>query len=459
MIFFSMMLLGLVMLAQANLHRARGRIMLLQAQYAAESGADAAIAYLNSGNTSYTGTSSDVQVLNAGKYKATYAVTVAAGANAKEKIITATGKVYDPATKATPTYSRKIRVTAQRTTTTTASSILSRNIVSVSSGVKTLSAKEIYVNGFIQLNKNTTDLIAEKISVAGRDTSSANCSIEGTGNLVKPTSFSDPTQTKTILNLAYSNCISPPGNTSNADFTVNANQTNISTIQSTYIPWDLAMDGSYQSSPSGCNDWNGSGTITIPSTGNTKKTHYPDSSSGIASTCGTSGNLNLSSNTYVLSDSVHIRANLCATTACNPTFTNPAASTVYMFVEGTVNFESVKTTTGSGPIVLISYGTDPASKTSVCPYGGAVYLGQGGSGYTEAPALYMLAQNGLCIDGTKFGTSGSGATAPMLGGIAGKNLYVNSSPSTPRPLKLDPAFPVSAVPLDLSWRETYYERL
>jgi type II secretory pathway component PulK len=38
---------GLIVLANANLSRAKGRIYLLQAQYAAESGADAAIAALN----------------------------------------------------------------------------------------------------------------------------------------------------------------------------------------------------------------------------------------------------------------------------------------------------------------------------------------------------------------------------------------------------------------------------
>jgi type II secretory pathway component PulK len=80
MIFFTTMLLGLVTVAEANLSRARGRIMLLQAQYAAESGADAAIATLNSGNTTYTGTVSDTSVLSTGGYKATYAVTVANGA-------------------------------------------------------------------------------------------------------------------------------------------------------------------------------------------------------------------------------------------------------------------------------------------------------------------------------------------------------------------------------------------
>lgn len=150
---------------------------------------------------------------------------------------------------------------------------------------------------------------------------------------------------------------------------------------------------------------------------------------------------------------MHVRANFCAASGCNPTFNNPSSSVVYVFVEGTVNFTSVNTSAGSGPIVFITYGADPASKTSVCPYGGSLYIGQQGSGSTSAPAAYFLAMNGLCIDGTKF--SGS----PALGGIGGKNIYVASSPSTPRDLQLDPNFPVSAIPIDLSWRESGYERL
>jgi hypothetical protein len=262
------------------------------------------------------------------------------------------------------------------------------------------------------------------------------------------------------LNLAYNNCLTPPGNTSNTDFTVNANQTGIGQITSMYIPWGQFMDSSYQNAPGGCADWtSGASPRSIPSTGNTKKTHYPDSGSGVATSCGTSGNLNLESNTYTIDDNVHVRANFCASSACDPTFNNPTSTLKFIFVEGTVNFGSVKTTAGSGPIAIVTYGTDPASKAGVCPYGGSVYIGQSGSGHTDAPALYLMAMNGLCIDGTKFDSSSADSNAPVFGGVAGKNLYIASSPSTPRPLLLDPEFPVSEIPIDLAWREVYYERL
>jgi hypothetical protein len=429
--------------------------MLLQAQYAGESAADAAIAQLNSGNDAYTGTASDVTLLDGNQYRATYAVTVAAGSTAKERIVTATGKVYTPKTAITPKYTRQIRVTVQRSSASTATSVLSRNVINVDSGVKNLTGKDIYVNGYIHMNKNTTNLIAENITVGGRNTGAANCSIGGTGNLIKPSSFTNPAQTKTNLILAYNNCITPPGNSGNADFNVTANQGSISSVQSTYIPWSQYMDNSYSNAPGGCNDWtSGSSPRSIPSTGNTKKTHYPDSGSNVDTTCGTSGSLALGTNQYNIMDHVHIRANLCATTACSPTFYNPdpgEAGIKYVFVEGTINFDSVQTAAGSGPIAFITYGADPASKASVCPLGGSIYLGN--TGTTNANELYFLANNGVCLDKTRFGSD------PALGGIAGKNLYIATNSGSPFDLALDKSFPVNVIPIDLSWRAMRYQRL
>ncbi len=462
-VFFGTLVLGLLVVTQANLTRSRDRILLLQAQYSAESGIDAAIAQFNSGNTTYSGTSSEITVLDNSQDRATFTTTVTDGTTSKEKIITAEGNVYSPASATTARYVRKIRVTAERSSTTTASSLLSRNIVEVGSGVKNIVTKDAYVNGYIKMDKNTTNLVAENITVAGRQVSAGNCSIGGSGNLVKPSSFSDPSQTKTNLLLAYNNCITPPGNSSNSDFNVLANQSTISTVQSTYIPWDQYLDSSYTNAGS-CSDWtSGASSVNIPSTTGSKKTHYPDSGSNISSSCGTNGDLSLGSATYNISDSVHIRANLCQATECSPIFNNPTANVVYVFVEGTINFSSLNTTTGSGPIVFIAYGADPASKTSTCPLGGSVYLGNGGNTY--APGVYLLAMNGICLDKTKFGSSSmpstqaNGLPTPALGGIGGKNIYVSTNPGSPWDLALDPNFPLSQIPIDLSWRQASYERL
>jgi hypothetical protein len=215
------------------------------------------------------------------------------------------------------------------------------------------------------------------------------------------------------------------------------------------------MDSSYQDSVSNCTDWT-SGTFprNVPSTGNTKKTHYPDSSSNVSTSCGTSGDLSLATGQYNIKNHVHLRANLCAATACTPTFYNPdsgAAGIKFVFIEGTVNFDNLQTASGSGPIVFVVYGADPASKVSICPLGGSIYLGN--SGNTAAPSLYLLATNGVCLDKTRFGAS------PALGGLSGKNIYVATNSGTPFDLGLDTSFPVDSIPIDLSWRAVRYRRL
>lgn len=450
-VFIGVIMIGVFSLATSNLTRSHSRILALEAQYAAESGADAAIATFNGGNDTYTGTTSDVSILTAGTYKATYSVSVANGSSSKERVITAIGRVYTPMAATTPKYTRTIRVVAQRSSATVASSILSRNIIAVDSGVKNIYAKDIYANGYITLSKNTTNLIAENIYAAGKNTGSTNCSIGGSGNLLKPSSFATPGQTKTNIVVSYNNCISPPGNSSNVNFNVSANQSNVSTVQSTYVPWSQYLDSSYLAAGS-CSDWTtGTSPRTIPSAGNTKKTHYPDSSSNVSTGCGSSGSLNLGSTQFNITDNVHIRANLCSSSACSPTFYNPDSTVKYIFIEGNINFASLATAPGSGPIVIITYGTDPSSKAGSCPYGGSTYLGS--SGTTSAAAAYLLSTNGICLDKTKFGS------APALGGIGGKNIYIATNPGTPFDLKLDVDFPVSQIPVDLSWRAVRYQRL
>ncbi len=467
MILLMALVVGVLMVAGANLHRARTRVLLLQAQYAAESGADMAIAKLNGGATTYTGEATDVTLLNASTYRSTFTMSVAEGSTGKEKIITATGKVFSPKSRTTPTYSRTIRVTAQRSSTTVASSMMSRNIVQVGSAVKTVAAKDVFLNGYLKTDKNVNNLVFENLTVAGKDLTASACSVAGSGKFTKPATFHTAGQTKTKLNLAYKNCISPPGNSSNANFDVAINQTNIAPIQSMSIPWSQFMDASYINAGN-CNDWTtGASPRSIPSTVGSKKTHYPDSGTNVITSCGTSGDINLGTNTYTITDNVHIRADLCKASGCNPTFNNPnpgPSGVKYVFVEGTINFTSINTPVASGPIVFITYGADPSSKAGVCPQGGSLYLGQQGSTTTYAPQVYLLAMNGLCLDGTKFQKSGLSSTTgglptPALGGLGGKNIYIATNSGSPWDLALDPTFPTSAIPVDLSWRQTSYERL
>lgn len=451
-LFMVTILAALLVLSNANLTRARGRVLLLEAQYAAESGADAAIAILNSGDSSYAGSGGEIEVLNNNLYKATYTVSVANGASSTERLITAAGKVYAPKTLATANYLRTIEVVTQRSSTSGSLSMVSRNIIETASSVKDVRAIDVHANGYIKMNKNVTNLIAENITVADKNTGAGSCSIDGTGNLVKPLVFTNIGQTKTVIKTAFNNCISPPGNISNADFDVLANQTDINKIQSTYIPFSHYMDSTYLNAGS-CNDWTiGVSPRLIPSLLNDKKTHYPDSDNGVSSSCGTLGDLSLGSSQYTIRDHVHVRANFCAADACNPTFFNPDPLNIkYIFVEGTVNFKGVQTLAGSGPIVLVVYGADPASKVADCPLGGALYLGKDDT--TLATAIYLLANNGVCLDKTKFGV------VAALGGISGKNIYISTNSGTPFDLTFNPAFPVSSIPIDLYWRAVRYRRI
>lgn len=458
MFFLMTMLLGLMLLASLNLSRATERIFLLQTQYASETGADIALTNLNTGASTPYGLTAEKTILTSGNhYKATYRVKMddSPSSDNNEKIVTATGYVYSPANSATPKYTRTIQVTAKRSSSASAASIISRNVVHVASSVKEILGKDIFVNEYIQLDKVTNELIMENATVAGKNTSASNCSIGGAGKLEKPSTFTNPGQTKTNLKLAYNNCITPPGNTSNANFDVAVNQNDIVKVQSTYIPWNYTMDNTYQNSPSGCGNWTSGTPRTIPSTGNTKKTHYPDTGTGVDTGCGSTGTINLGSSTYEIRDHAHVRANLCNNAqSCNPTFNNTSGAIKYIFVEGSVNLKGLNTTSGSSPIVFVVYGGDPADVTGPCPLGGAVYLGKAGSNTVTAPAAYFIAVNGgVCMDGTKFGLTRS------MGGVSGKNVYIATNSGTPFDLSFDPTFPVDQIPINLSWKAAQYQRL
>ena len=464
LLFLSTFVYALMALAQSNMSRASSRILSLQAQYAAESGADAALAIINSGNESYSGATNVTVVTNGTRYRAVYDVTVTPGADGNEKIITSTGKLYQPASSSNVDSQRKVRIVAKRGSSASSSNVLSRNIVHIGASVKDIVAKDIFVNEYIQMDKNVTTFVAEKITVADRNPSAGDCSIAG-GKLERPPSPAPPT----VIKVAYNNCTTPPGNTTNGDFTVLANQTDIEKVQSTYIPWQYAMSDSTQTDRL-CSEWiSGASPRTIPGGSSTPSTpadkapsyhtnHYPDSGIGVATNCtsvANKGSLDLGSGIqYNINQNVHVRANLCSNSPCSPIFYNPSTTTRYVFVEGTINFEQLRSAAGSGPIAFIAYGADPANLMSVCPEGGAIRVGQQGNNNTNAPQIFLLAVNGgLCMDGTKF------AATHSLGGVSGKNLYIATNSGTPFDLGLNPDFPVSDVPVNLTFKATQYQRI
>lgn len=464
MLFLSSFVYGLMVLGQSNMSRAAGRILALQSQYAAESGADAALAILNSGNESYTGSTNVTVVTNGSRYKATYDVTVTPGVDGNEKIINAVGKLYQPVNAPTPKTMRKVEVVAKRGSSANSANVLSRNIVHIGSSVKDIIAKDIFVNEYVKMDKNTTTFVVQKLTVADRSPSADECSIEG-GKLRHPSGYASDTEIK----LAYNNCTPIDGSTS--DFNILENQTDIEKVQSTFIPWQFSMNTTTQNSRS-CTEWGSGGSPrNIPAgtsgppaaapadTDNSLHTvHYPDSGTGVLSNCSTTsnrGSIDLGNDIrYNINQDIHIRASLCSNSPCRPIFFNPSTTTRYVFVEGTINFDQLRSFTGSGPIAFISYGADPANLLSVCPEGGAVRIGQQGSNNTAAPQIFLLSVNGgLCMDGTKFGAN------EALGGVSGKNLYIATNSGTPFDLGLNPYFPVNDVPINLTFKATQYRRI
>jgi hypothetical protein len=480
MIFLTITVLSLSVVSQTNITRAVGRIYLLQAQYAAESGADTAVAYLNAGGTFPNSGTEKPLFANGSQYRATYQTTLSdISGNTNQKQAFSIGRVYVPASATTPRYTYKISLTVDRSTTQFTSSIVSRNSVELASSVKAVQADSMLVNEYVKVNKNSSELAISDLTIGGKYPDAANCSLAGAGSLLRNSNL--PAGTKAKLRMAYNNCMDiPPGNTSDADFDIIANDPTIQKIASLYIPWSFVMnndDGGGDYTNGNCSDWSATSPVSIPSTGNARKTHYPDSGSGTiaSSSCNGSGtnpaDLNLGSKTYIIKDNVHIRANLCKASACSPTFVNPdPGTTKYIFVEGVINFENVYISNGvgypnggtvpqvsQGNIAFISYSTSqilPGSKQ--CPSNAAaIRLGKAGSDSLFAPNGYFIATNGmLCVDQTKFADGVS-----SVGGVSGKDIYISSNSGSSFSLTFNPSFPLSSIPLDLSWRASNVKRV
>lgn len=480
MIFLTMTVMSLAVVSQTNLTRAAQRIYLLQAQYAAESGADVVVAYLNSSAGSYADSGTEKELFTyASNYRATYQATIVDDpSDANKKTVQSIGRVYQPATATTPRHTYKLNVRLERSSMASTSSIVSRNSVEIASSVKAVIAQTLFVNEYVRANKNTSEVEINDLTIAGKYPDGNNCSLSGTGNLLRSPDL--PAGTKAKLRMAHHNCMdTPPGDTSNADFDIIANDSTIQKIASIYIPWGYKMNnsgggGNYTNGS--CTDWSAAAP-TIPSSGNARKTHYPDSGAGTvpASQCGGAGtapaDLNLGTKTYTIKDHVHIRANLCKATACKPTFVNPdAGTTKFIFVEGVINFENVYVSNGvsypntgtaptvsPGNIVFISYSTSQNLQDSKqCPSNSAaIRIGKDGSNSIFAPNAYFIATNGmLCIDQTKFTTG-----VRSLGGISGKDIYISSNSGASFELTFNPEFPLDSVPLDLSWRASNVKRV
>ena len=287
MIFLTITILSLGVISQTNISRANQRILLLQAQYAAESGADVVVAYLNSSTGTYPNSGTEKPLFKDSfteTHRATYTATVTDTASPNKKIVVSEGKIYQPKSATTPRFTYKIETVLERSSIAYTASIVSRNSVEIASSVKAVIAKSLYVNEYLRANKNTNDVQIDDLTIAGKYPDGGNCSLSGSGNLVRNPAL--PAGTKSKIHMAHNNCMdSTPGNTSNADFDIIANDTSLQKIASIYIPWSYKMnndDGNGDYTSGSCTDWTAASPV-IPSAGNLRETHYPDSGSGTVS--------------------------------------------------------------------------------------------------------------------------------------------------------------------------------
>lgn len=98
--FLALIIAAYLSLTASGLKLARGDLLRTHAQFATDAGIDFAVQELN-GNTSWSGTSSPVEVLNDGSIRTTFEVDVAT-IDSDTKTITATGRSYAPVSATTP---------------------------------------------------------------------------------------------------------------------------------------------------------------------------------------------------------------------------------------------------------------------------------------------------------------------------------------------------------------------
>lgn len=432
-------LFSVLVISSVNIRTSRLNFNLINAQYAAETGADEAIARLNAKRLNdslpeYTGTDSDRTLLtNGSQYVVRYSATVSPGASEGQKIIRSTGKVYFPASAAEPTAIREVEVVAELKGQRAGASMMSTGIVQVSSNT-TITGKDVLVNEYIELTHPNAKLQMDGLRIAGYKTNGGRqCSIGPRGQIL------NTTPTNSVVKLGYKNC----AGTTQAGVDVTQDDSTVSKIGSLEIPWQVFMDSSYTDQ--------GNCTALING-GNLNKGHYPDKGTGasgqVATNCGTNGTLLLSNKSYALSDNVHIRANLCqSNNPCSPTFINNSTEIKYVFVEGSINFYDVKVPSGS-PIVFVSY------NNGICCGGnntGAVYFkGTAANSTTNAPLAYFLAPKGDVYVNAKV---------QSIGGVGGKNIYVSTTGGASHALPINPSFPFGDIPVDIAWYASRYRRV
>lgn len=140
-----------------NYTLAKKDVYRLNAQLAADAGADRAIAELNNDNA-WTGTTGEIELYSGANYKSTYEITILAGASASEKVASVIGRTYAPTTDTSPRATRKYSVDLRSLGSASGTFSI---VTGVGGLIMNNSAKivdgEVYVNGTITMT-NTAQM-------------------------------------------------------------------------------------------------------------------------------------------------------------------------------------------------------------------------------------------------------------------------------------------------------------
>lgn len=156
MAFFMVVTLSIIEFSVNHYAATRRSLVSLNALSAAEAGADYFLQQINKG-ASYTGTSGEFTFYSDNiRGKATYQTSIVDGAIDREKIITSTGRIYLPATAASPLVTRKIKVIITQTNAPAPYSIETGPGGLVLNNQVHIATGPIFVGGKLSLNNNAT---------------------------------------------------------------------------------------------------------------------------------------------------------------------------------------------------------------------------------------------------------------------------------------------------------------
>lgn len=125
------------------------------AQLAADAGLDISLLQLNA-DPSWTGTGSEITVLDTGSIKTTYQTEVQDGGATDKKILAVTARTYSPSTSSTPKITRKYNLDVRAVTSGTGPSSVVTGVGGlILNNNSKITGGDVVVNGTITLNNNS----------------------------------------------------------------------------------------------------------------------------------------------------------------------------------------------------------------------------------------------------------------------------------------------------------------